>query len=364
MTDKFLFEKIEGHKNVPVPIDTIHSFKRMRHFKPREAIVAALKESKTLDIVNDDNDIQRKEPLEEGLIGKPMEEVLQVHETQSMAQSIYAKGFGEEEASTQFDVEAFFATYGSTNSVRLRRDIEGTFKGSVFVEFENEDTANNFLAIDPPPMYKGNILQLKSKKQYCDEKVEDIKAGRVRPNSPGLRNNRDQRSNHGRGGPCDKDERDWKARRNDDAKEGFPELRHDDRNDRRGNRGRGGRGFGRGGGSGRARGRGGSRGDDRKERNRCDCIQMIPSTYADTIFRHSPGKEKDPAEETAAPAAKADDVAEGSSKQDAETAADSAPAEVPVAQGDAEAPSNKRSREDDDEVEGERQVKKPDTKEA
>ena len=270
MTDKFLFEKIEGHKNVPVPIDTIHSFKRMRHFKPREAIVAALKESKTLDIVNDDNDIQRKEPLEEGLVGKPMEEVLQVHETQSMAQSIYAKGFGEEEASTQFDVEAFFATYGSTNSVRLRRDIEGTFKGSVFVEFENEDTANNFLAVDPPPMYKGKSLQIKSKKQYCDEKVEDIKAGRVRPTSPGLRNNRDHRNNHERGGSGDKDERDWKARRNDDAEEGFPELRHGDRNDRRGNRGRGGRGFGRGGGGGRGRGRGGSRGDDRKERDRCD----------------------------------------------------------------------------------------------
>ena len=270
MTDKFLFSKIEGHKNVPVPIETIQSFKRMRHFKPRSAIVAALKESKTLDIVNDDNDIQRKQPLEEGLVGKPMEEVLQVHETQSMAQSIYAKGFGDEEASTQFDVEAFFATYGSTNSVRLRRDIEGTFKGSVFVEFENEDTANNFLAIDPPPMYKGKILQIKSKKQYCDDKVEDIKAGRVRPNSPGLRNSRDHRSNHERGGSGDKDERDWKARRNDDAKEGFPELRHGDRNDRRGNRGRGGRGFGRGGGGGRGRGRGGSRGDDRKERDRCD----------------------------------------------------------------------------------------------
>lgn len=336
----------------------------MHHFKPRYAIVAALKESKTLDLVNEDNDIQRKQPLEEGLVGKPMEEVLQVHETQSMAQSVYAKGFGDEESSTQFDVEALFANYGSTNSVRLRRDIDGTFKGSVFVEFENEDTANNFLAIDPPPMYKGNLLQIKSKKMYCDEKVEDINAGRVRPNSPGVRSSRDHRSNQERGGSGDKNGRDWKARRDDDAKEGFPELRHDDRNDRRGKRGRGGRGFGRGGGGGRGRGRGGSRGDDREERDRCDKIQEIPSTFADTVFRRSPSKEKDMAEETAAPAVKAEGIAEEPSKQNAETAADSAPAEAPAAKGDTAATSKKRSREDDDEVEGERQIKKPDTKEA
>ena len=90
---------------------------------------------------------------------------------------------------------------------------------------------------------------------------------------------------------------------------------------------------------------------------------MIPSTYTDAIFRHSPGKEKDPAEETAAPAATAEDVAKEPSKQNAETATESGPVEVPVAQGDAEATSKKRGREDDDEVEGERQVKKPDTKE-
>ena len=93
-------------------------------------------------------------------------------------------------------------------------------------------------------------------------------------------------------------------------------------------------------------------------------MQVIPSTYADAIFRHSPGKEKDPAEETAVPATKAEDVAKESSKQDAETVTSSAPAEVPVAQDDAEAASKKRGREDDDEVEGERQVKKADTKEA
>ena len=258
---------MEGHENVPVPIDVIHSFKRMRHFQPRSAVVTALKESKVLHLVNDDNDIQRKEPLPEGLVGKPMNEIQKVHEDSSMARSVYAKGFGQEEASTQFDIEALFANYGSTNSVRLRRHENRMFKGSVFVEFDNEETARNFLAVDPPPMYKGKKLQLKSKKQYCDDKVEDIKAGRVRPNSADGRDKRGgfrggRRNNNHR--DLDKhDDRDWRLRREEDAKEGFPNRRNgaskDDREDRRdGKRS----GFGS---SGRGRGGRGGRGRDRNE---------------------------------------------------------------------------------------------------
>ena len=255
----------------------------MRHFQPRSAIVAALKESKFLDVVNDDNDIQRKEPLPEGLVGKPMNEIQQVHEDASMARSIYAKGFGEEEASTQFDIEAFFANYGTTNSVRLRRQDDRTFKGSVFVEFDNEETAKNFLAIDPPPTYRGRKLELKSKKQYCDDKIEDIKAGRVRPRSP---NSRDKRAGFkGRRRDNDHrdlekyDDRDWRLRREEDAKEGFPDRRNadskDDGEDRRGGRHKG---FGS---SGRGRGgrRGGARVRDRyEERNaRDECEQCPPA---------------------------------------------------------------------------------------
>ncbi|KAL9629055.1 MAG: hypothetical protein Q9164_007039 [Protoblastenia rupestris] len=347
LTDKFLFTKMEGHENVPVPIDVIHSFKRMRHFQPRSAVVTALKESKVLHLVNDDNDIQRREPLPEGLVGKPMNEIQQVHEDSSMARSVYAKGFGQEEASTQFDIEALFANYGSTNSVRLRRHENRIFKGSVFVEFDNEETAKNFLAIDPPPMYKGKKLQLKSKKQYCDDKVEDIKAGRVRPNSADGRDKRGgfrggRRNNDHR--DLDKhDDRDWRLRREEDAKEGFPGRRNGgskaDREDRRdGKR----NGFGS---SGRGRGGRGGRGRDRNEERKA---REERSSSKDLDVKDASQSAKDTEEVTAGMT---------------ETTAVPESSEAPEEQIVPESATKKRAREDDEETEGQPEVKKVDVKE-
>lgn len=240
LQDQFLFGKVQGHDNLPVPISTIHSFKRMRHFQPFSAVVDALKESTTLNVVGDDNDqIQRKIPLPEGLKDKPMVEVKKVHEDQAMKQSVYVKGFGEEQPSTQFDIEAFFAEYGPTNSVRLRRAFNNMFKGSVFVEFDSEESQKKFLELDPKPKWKGQDLLIKSKKQYCDDKIEDIKSGKIRP-----RNAEEKRL-------AGDDDRNWKVRRAEDQRNGNK-------------RGGGGRGFGshKGG-----RGRGGRNSGGRRDRD-------------------------------------------------------------------------------------------------
>ena len=255
MSDNFLYSKVEGHQNLPVPLSIIHSFKRMRHFQPYSAILEALKESTILNVTDNDSCVQRKIPLPEHLKDKPMVEIQKVYEDEAMARSVYVKGFGEEQPSTQFDIEAFFAEYGSTKSVRLRRAQNKFFKSSVFVEFDSDTTQKAFLALDPKPKWKGNDLLIKSKKQYCDEKVEDIRSGKIQRHQP------DGQSNH-RGKRGDDDTRDWRERRNEDSKSGFK-----DRNGR-GHRGFGSSGRGRGGGRGRGRDRDGKDGRDRNGRDR------------------------------------------------------------------------------------------------
>ena len=121
-----------------------------------------------------------------------------------------SKGFGQEVPSTQFDIEAFFAPFGPTNAVRLRRTEDKLFKSSVFVEFETEEIAKKFIETDPKPQFNGKELQIMSKKEYCDKKVDDIKAGKIKPNTA-----RGGRRDDRRGG------RDFKRKRDD---EGRPRL--------------------------------------------------------------------------------------------------------------------------------------------
>jgi lupus La protein len=205
--DKFLLSKVGGSANNAVPLSLLHSFKRMRRFQPFEAIVKAL---------NTDNNA----------------EAVKIFEDKAMARSIYAKGFGnfgDEDSTTQLDIEAFFEPYGPIKAVRLRRTQDKTFKASVFVEFADEEKQKAFLELAEKPKWKGQELVVKSKKEYCDEKVADIKAGKVFASTGrGGRGGRGRgRGGRGRGGRGDRgdrdreDKRDWRERRDEDQKSGF-----------------------------------------------------------------------------------------------------------------------------------------------
>lgn len=236
--DKFLLSQVGGSKNLPVDLKIIHSFKRMRHFQPFSAIPAALKESTFLELTDDDTKVKRKEPLSEKVDPEDMDpNSIKVFEDRAMPRSVYVKGFGEEDSKTQLDIEAFFASYGSYNAIRLRRAHDKVFKGSVFVEFDSEETQQKFLDLEPKPQYKGKDLQIMSKKGYCEKKVEDIRSGKVKPNK--------REPHRGRGGyqnkrkRDDEDDRDWRERREDDRNNGHRGSRRDGR---RGGGGGGGRG--------------------------------------------------------------------------------------------------------------------------
>ncbi|KAG0649337.1 autoantigen [Hyphodiscus hymeniophilus] len=243
-SDNFLWDATKGTSNMPVKVEIICKFGRMKRFKSMTVVVAALRESKFLEVSGPEGheEVKRKYAYDPD-VKRPASE----------ARSIYAKGFGDEEPSSQFDIEAFFAPYGPINAVRLRRTDEKLFKGSVFVEFQDVETAEKFLALDPKPKWKGeHVLDVKAKKQYNDEKIEDIKEGKIKPGptyTPKFqgrgrgrgdrggyrgRNDRDRGGRRDRG---DRDPDDWKKRREDDRANGFKDDRN--RRDSKGGRGRG-----------------------------------------------------------------------------------------------------------------------------
>lgn len=245
--DQFLLGKVGGSENHPVELSLIRTFKRMRHFEPLEAIVEALRTSKLVQLTDDDTKVQRKQPLAQANDEGVNHDQLRVYEDKAMPRSVYVKGFGAEIPSTQFDIEAWFAEFGTTNAVRLRRADDKMFKGSVFAEFETEEQAKAFLELDPKPKYKEKDMQIMSKKEYCEKKVEDIKAGKIKAGNDRSQGSRDNRQGRGgsrhndrdrkRGGD---DDRDWRTRRDEDRKNGFRDDKRRGGRDRRdgGNRDR------------------------------------------------------------------------------------------------------------------------------
>ena len=229
-----------GFENNPVPLKKICSFGRMRRFQPYEAVVKALRESQALVVAGEEGEetVARKVPYKSQKRGD------------RLPVTVYAKGFGDEKPSTQFDLENFFRQYGPVTAIRLRRTPELFFKGSVFVEFDTEEHAKAFLALDPQPKWEGHDLKIMSKQAYVEEKKKLIEEGKMQPsaNKPPRTFWEGERLNNrsrGRGGNNFKGDRDdWRARKE-----------HDRRNGHRGGRG------------GRGRGRGGRGSGDRRDRD-------------------------------------------------------------------------------------------------
>ncbi|KAF2232611.1 hypothetical protein EV356DRAFT_534532 [Viridothelium virens] len=238
--DKFLFSQVGGPENKPFSIKQLHTFKRMKRFQPYSAVVKALKESDSLDVTEND-EVKRKTPLDASLCDP--DDNVKIIADAAMPRTIYVKGFGEESNDTQLAIEAFFAPYGPIGAIRLRRTPDRLFKGSIFVEFETEEAAKQFLQLDPPPKFHEMPLVIKSKKDYCEQKVEDIKSGKIQPSNNnrgrGQRNGRfqnrngrdnrrqDNRRDNRRSDKNDsrghsyrdgEDDRDWRTRRDEDSK--------------------------------------------------------------------------------------------------------------------------------------------------
>jgi lupus La protein len=247
-----------------VSIKHISEFKRMRRFRPYSAVVNALRESKDL-VVLDDGEfngvgkeaVKRKEaivvPAETGDEENPPSATtlfwrLKDLSSNKMETSVYVKNFGNADDAGQIALEQFFRPYGSV-MVRKRRAEDGSWKGSVFVEFESEESQKQFLALDPAPKFNENELTIMGKKEYnakkCEEKgIEPDSEPKGRSNGHRNRDDRERDGGRGRGrgrgrggragrGGYGRDnDRDNRSRR-DGSRERSPRRRRD-RSDSRG----------------------------------------------------------------------------------------------------------------------------------
>lgn len=233
-----MWETCGGTENKPMPVKSIHSFKRMRSFQPYSAVVDALRASNFLDIKGEEGEetIQRKVPY------KPASD----NKVKTDAATVYVKGFGDEKPDTQFNLESFFAKFGEVKGLKLRRTNEQLFKGSVFVTFVDEEAAKKFIEMDPAPQWEGHDLKIMSKAAYCDEKSDLIRQGKLEPSGQQPRKffEGQERGGRGRRGGFRGDKDNWNDRRDHDRKNGFKDNRGGRGGRGRGGRGRGGRGRG------------------------------------------------------------------------------------------------------------------------
>ncbi|TNY21397.1 hypothetical protein DMC30DRAFT_202321 [Rhodotorula diobovata] len=184
-----------------LPLDKLASFKRMQPYLEEpptglgsvDAIAEVVKGSSLVEVHKFGADgetgagwyVRRKSPLT-----KPAD---------AMERSVYAKGFPATEKDGETDEErekirageldlqkkleqwARDLDVGKVLSLRMRREDKitegknplkgkGKFKGSVFIEFAEKESADKFVKLDPKPTFEGKELETMSKWDYVEMK--------------------------------------------------------------------------------------------------------------------------------------------------------------------------------------------------
>lgn len=166
--DKFLRERVQESEEGWVSLGTVASFARMKALtEDMEAIKEALSAPSEVIVLNEDKTcIRRLHPIPE--------------QKDTLERTLYVKGFPQ--TATLDELQAFFAQHTqSVQAIRFRRHKpSGAFKGSVFVEFANEEEAKKFASLEVA--YEGEqTLVVKSKMAYLSEKNAELMAKKSKP---------------------------------------------------------------------------------------------------------------------------------------------------------------------------------------
>ncbi|KAG2386360.1 hypothetical protein C9374_002806 [Naegleria lovaniensis] len=167
--DKFLRSLVANNPEGYVELKTIASFNRMKQLTTdMDVIVSAIKKSAMLEVDSEGKLVRRITALPEN--------------DTTVARSLYAKGFPLDEKITNLDtVKTFFDAFGKVMCVRMRREKNGTFKGSVFVEFDSESTVNSLAGkTDLKFRPEDEPLLVESKQAYFERKKKERESSKAK----------------------------------------------------------------------------------------------------------------------------------------------------------------------------------------
>ncbi|KAG8559696.1 hypothetical protein GDO81_017419 [Engystomops pustulosus] len=165
--DKFLKEQITLDDGW-VPLQTMIKFNRLSKLTTDfPKILEALKKSKTglLQIDEENNKIRR-------CPDKPLPEVTDEYKNAIKTRSVYIKGF-EPETSLD-DIKEWLEGKGPIENIQMRRTLQKTFKGSIFIVFETDEAAKKFLE-NRDLKFKESEMIILSKDEYFAKKNEERK---------------------------------------------------------------------------------------------------------------------------------------------------------------------------------------------
>ncbi|XP_069838941.1 lupus La protein [Dendropsophus ebraccatus] len=165
--DKFLKEQITLDDGW-VPLEIMIKFNRLSRLTTDfPKILEALKKSKSglLEIDEEKCKIRRSPD-------KPLPEVTEEYKNSIKNRSVYIKGF---QPDTSLDeIKEWLEGKGPIENIQMRRTLQKTFKGSIFIVFDTDEAAKKFLE-NRDLKFKDSDMIILSKSEYFAKKNEERK---------------------------------------------------------------------------------------------------------------------------------------------------------------------------------------------
>lgn len=137
--DRFMLREV-AVDNGWIALDTMLNFKRLANICNDKAQIAKIVTDGNSDLLqlNEEKNKIRRNPE------KPLPKGTEAEKNSSNAKTVYVKGLAAD--MTIDEAEQWFEAHGAMAYIKMRKDAENKFKGSVFAEFSNQSDCDAFLA--------------------------------------------------------------------------------------------------------------------------------------------------------------------------------------------------------------------------